>query len=71
MVVTYSYDPPVGGATEIQVVFEYNHDCRSRSMESVFTDGEYDAVATEAVVAAAANNILAEFTEERIDPGAG
>lgn len=68
MAVTYSYDPPVGGATEIQVVFEYNDDCRSRSMESVFTDGEYDAVATEAIVALAANNILTEFTKQIIDP---
>lgn len=68
MAVTYSYDPPVGGATEIQVVFEYNDDCRSRSFESVFTDGEYDAVATEAIVAAAANNILTEFTKQIIDP---
>ena len=68
MAVTYSYDPPVGGATEIQVVFEYNHDYRSRSMESVFTDGEYDAVATEAIVAVAANNILTEFTKQIIDP---
>ena len=45
MAVTYSYDPPVGGATEIQVVFEYNNHYQSRSIESVFTDGEYDATA--------------------------
>ena len=39
MAVTYSYDPPVGGATEIQVVFEYNNHYQSRSIESVFADG--------------------------------
>ena len=70
MVVTYSYDAPVGGASEIQVVFEYNHDYRSRSMESVFTNGEYDAIATEAIVAEMANDMLAEFTTERINPAA-
>ena len=68
MSVTYSYDEPVGGATEIQVVFEYNDDCRCISMESVFTDGEYDADATEAAVAAVANTMLEVFTVTEVIP---
>lgn len=63
MAVTYSYDPPVGGATEIQVVFEYNNHYQSRSIESVFTDGEYDATATETTVAALAETILEEYSD--------
>lgn len=68
MTVTYNYDPPLGGATEIQVVFYYNDDCRAVSMESVFTDGEYDAEATEAIVATTANNMLEIFTKTIVDP---
>lgn len=67
MAVTYSYDRPVGGATEIQVVFEYNQHYQSRSIESVFTDGEYDADATETIVAAAAKNILEEYTDPTVE----
>ena len=68
MAVTYSYDPPVGGATEIQVVFEYNNHYQSRSIESVFTDGEYDATATETTVAALAATILEEYHDPTADP---
>lgn len=58
MSVTYDYSPPVGGATLMQVVYRNGAETKVLEIEAVFTDGAYDADATELAVAAEVNNVF-------------
>ena len=69
MSLTYTYDQPVGNATMIQVVFDDGNQTKVFEFEAAFANGVYDADATAAIVAAAANTMLEEFTDTRIIPG--
>ena len=71
MSLTYSYDRPVGNATMIQVVFDDGNQTKVFEFEATFTDGVYDADATEATVAAAANTLITKFTTVSDDPMPG
>lgn len=71
MSLTYTYDQPVGSATKIQVVFDDGNQTKVFEFEAAFTDGVYDADATEAIVAAAANTLITEFTVVSDDPMSG
>ena len=58
MSISYYYSAPVGGATLIQIVYDNGTDTIMVELDAVFTEGEYDAVATEALVAAKVPDLL-------------
>jgi len=47
MAVTWTYDAPEGDATVVEVTFTDGTITHTRSVNAVFTDGSYDATATE------------------------
>jgi len=55
--ISYHYGNPVGEATLLQVVYDNGTDTIMVELDAVFTEGEYDAVATEALVAAKVPNL--------------
>ena len=57
MSISYHYGNPVGEATLLQVVYDNGTDTIMVELDAVFTEGEYDAVATEALVASKVANL--------------
>tara|TARA_Y100000385_G_C13055438_1_gene621751 strand:+ start:1394 stop:1597 length:204 start_codon:yes stop_codon:yes gene_type:complete len=55
--ISYHYGTPAGEATLLQVVYDNGTDTIMVELDAVFTEGEYDAVATEALVAAGVANL--------------
>lgn len=57
MSISYHYGSPAGSATVIQVVYDNGTDTIMVELDAVFTEGEYDATATETLVAAGVANL--------------
>lgn len=57
MSISYHYDKPAGGATLLQVVYDNGTDTIMVELEAVFTEGEYDVILTEALVAGEVANL--------------
>ena len=57
MAVTYTYDAPTGDETSVDVTFTDGTVTHQRSVNAVFTDGAYDADATEERVAQVASGV--------------
>jgi hypothetical protein len=51
MAVTYTYEAPTGDETSVEVTFTDGAVTHQRGVNAVFTDGAYDADATEERVA--------------------
>jgi hypothetical protein len=51
MAVTYTYDAPTGDETSVEVTFTDGTVTHQRGVNAVFTDGAYDADATEGRIA--------------------
>ena len=49
MAITWTYEAPEGGTTEVEVTFTSDNPTltHTRNVNAVFTDGEYDATLTE------------------------
>ena len=57
MAVTYTYDAPTGDETSVDVTFTDGTVTHQRGVNAVFTDGAYDADATEERVAQVASGV--------------
>lgn len=57
MAVTYTYDAPTGDETSVDVTFTDGTVTHQRGVNAVFTDGVYDADATEERVAQVASGV--------------
>ena len=57
MAVTYTYDAPTGDETSVEVTFTDGTVTHQRGVNAVFTDGAYDADATEVRVAEVARGV--------------
>ncbi len=73
MTVTYTYNPPQESEPTIMVTFTDGTITHERSVNAIFTDGSYDATATEArveeVAAGVENKIaLGVITESSGEP---
>lgn len=65
MPVTYTYEAPVDGESEVSVTFMSGEITHERTVNAVFADGAYDADATEARIAEVASGV-----ENKISVGA-
>lgn len=57
MAVTYTYDAPTGDETSVDVTFTDGTVTHQRGVNAVFTDGAYDADATEERVAQVSSGV--------------
>ena len=70
MSLTYTYDPPAESETFVMVTFTQGDIVHERSVNAVFTDGSYDADATETRVSEVARGVEHKIAVGVITQGA-